>query len=98
MAEVDVQGYTLQDPLEADEPTGGAQFEEDIEEPPPILDAPLGPLHAHMLREDPTPAEQAYQSVGRNQRRRRHADIELAPEVVSQAHFVRESTTSAHHK
>ena len=37
MEEVDASGYTLQDPLEADEPTGGAQFEEEIEELPPIF-------------------------------------------------------------
>ena len=93
MADVDAQGYTLQDPLEADEPTGWAQFEEDIEELPPILDAPLNPNFAHTLEEEPTPAEQAYQSVGRTLRRRRYADIELAPDDVSQAHFVRASTT-----
>ena len=58
-----------------------------------MLDAPLDPLHAHMLREEPTAAEEAYQRVGRRERRRRHAYIELAPEDVSQAHFVRESTT-----
>ena len=97
MEEVDASGYTLQDPLEADEPTGGAQFEEEIEEPPPIQDAPLNQNFAHMMREEPTPAQQEYQSAGQEEgagrrlRRRRFAAVELTE--VSKPRFVRESTT-----
>ena len=68
MAEVDAAGYTLEDPLGAEEDTGGAQFEEDIEEPPPIQDAPLTSNFQHMMNEEElTPAQQAYQSAGQEE-------------------------------
>ena len=76
MAEVEAQGYTLPDPLEAEEFTGGAQWEEDIEEPPPMLGAQLDPLHAHWAGEQPAEPK-AGESSGQTERRRRFADIEL---------------------
>ena len=68
MAEVDAIGYTTEDPLEAEEGTGGAQYEEDMEEPPPIQDTPLSSNFQHMMNEEElTPAQQEYQSAGQEE-------------------------------
>ena len=48
MAEIEASGYTDADPLETEEFTGGAQWEEGIEEPP-TMEATIAqgyPLHA----------------------------------------------------
>ena len=78
----------------------GAQFEGDIPEPPPIQDAPLTSNFQHMMNEEElTSAQQAYQSAGqeesdgRQQKKKRFADIELTEDDVSRPRFVRESTT-----
>ena len=83
MANVEASGYTGGDPLEFEEFTGGAQWEEDIEEPPDMLVAP-NDEHQPLPTTGP---------VRQTERRRRFADIELDHDRLNEPYFVRASDT-----
>ena len=87
MADIEVSGYTDGDPLEGEEFTGGAQWEEGIEEPQ-MMEAPIDEEHPLQAAE-PAKGKGKGETPGQTERRRRFADIELTDDQLTRPFFAR---------